>query len=116
MPIKTAWPSAFRWLALAAGMTLLAACQTDQAGMEGPASTFGEANRQTMLAQVIDPEPQYEADATSSADHAAQAVERYRKGAVKQPEQVSIKSASGRGPLELLQQVLYEKVISQPFL
>jgi hypothetical protein len=88
---------ALRWLALAAALPLLAACQTDQAGIDGPASTFGEANRQTMLAQVIDPEPQYEADATSSAEHAGQAVDRYRKGSVKQPEQVSIKSASSGG-------------------
>ena len=87
---------AFLWLALAA-LPLLAACEHDQAGLEGPASTFGEANRQTMLAQVIDPEPQYAEDATSSADHAAQAVDRYRKGSVKQPERVKVQSAAGAG-------------------
>lgn len=83
-----------RWLALAA-LPLLSACETGMAGMGEPASTFGEANRQTMLAQVIDPEPQYEADATSSAQHAGQAVERYRTGKVKQPERVKVESASG---------------------
>lgn len=88
---------AFLWLALAA-LPLLAACEHDQAGLEGPASTFGEANRQTMLAQVIDPEPQYAEDATSSADHAAQAIDRYRTGSVKKPERVKIQSAvSGSG-------------------
>jgi uncharacterized lipoprotein YajG len=86
-----------RWLALAAALTLLAACQTDQAGIEGPASTFGEANRQTMLAQVIDPEPQYDADATSSADHAAQAVERYRTDKVKLPDRVKVQGANSGG-------------------
>jgi hypothetical protein len=88
--------TAFRWLALAA-LPLLAGCQTDQAGIDGPASTFGEANRQTMLAQVIDPEPQYDADATSSGEHAAEAVERYRTGKVKQPERVKIQSAVSGG-------------------
>ena len=87
---------AFRWLALAA-LPLLASCETGMAGMGEPASTFGEANRQTMLAQVIDPEPQYEADATSSAETAAKAVDRYRKGSVKQPERVNVQSAAGGG-------------------
>lgn len=44
-----------KWLALAA-MPLLAGCAHDGAG-PAPLSTFGEANRQTMLAQVVDPDP-----------------------------------------------------------
>ena len=78
---------ASRWLALAA-LALLSACEHDMAGME-PKSTFGEANRQTMLAQVSDPDPAYETpDPATSAEHAGQAVERYRKDAVKKPERV----------------------------
>lgn len=74
------------WLALAT-IPLLAACAHDGAGP--PASTFGEANRQTMLAQVIEPDNQYETlVAPSSAGKAAQAIDRYRRDAVKKPERV----------------------------
>ncbi len=84
-----------RWTALAA-LPLLGACATDLASSGPPASTFGEANRQTMLAQVVDPDPQYEfLDPETSAEHAAKAIERYRKDAVKKPERV--KSTSGVG-------------------
>ena len=73
----------------------LAACVHDGAGTGTPASSFGEANRQTMLAQVIEPDPQYE-DATppASAAKAGQAVERYRKDTVKKPERVSSTSVT----------------------
>jgi type IV pilus biogenesis protein CpaD/CtpE len=79
-----------RWLALAA-LPLLAACEHDLVEMDGhPASTFGEANRQTMAAQVVDPDPQYEyLDPATSGEHAAQAIDKYRKGAVTKPERVS---------------------------
>ena len=77
------------WLA-AALLPMLSACEHDLIDMGGPASTFGEANRQTMAAQVVDPDPQYEyLDPATSGEHAAQAVERYRKGAVIRPERVS---------------------------
>jgi len=76
------------WLLLAA-VPLLAGCAYDQMGLGKPKSTFGEANRQTMMAQVVDPDPQYEfLDPDTSGDHAAQAIERYRTDAVKQPERV----------------------------
>lgn len=92
-----------RWLAIAAlplfAAPLLAACDSDLASTGKPASTFGEANRQTMMAQVIDPEPEYEyLDPATSAEHAAQAIDRYRKGTVKQPETVrSTETISGGG-------------------
>lgn len=77
-----------RMLAAAAAAGLLCACTAD--GRQTIASaSFGEANRQTMLAQVIDPDPQYtEAASQRSADAAAAAVERYRKGLVKKPDRV----------------------------
>lgn len=77
-----------RWLALAA-LPLLAACEHDLAGKGKDLSTFGDANRQTMMAQVVDPDPQYEyLDPETSGDHAAKAIERYRKDAIKKPERV----------------------------
>ncbi|MEE4316866.1 MAG: hypothetical protein V2I74_07780 [Erythrobacter sp.] len=47
---------------------------------------FGEANRQTYAAMVVNPEPVYTEDATSSGQKAADAIERYREDAVKQPD------------------------------
>jgi len=78
-----------------ASIPMLAACATDTTAFGGePASKFGEANRQTMMAQVIDPDPDYEfSTPDTSADHAAQAIERYRTDSVKEPE--SIKSTEG---------------------
>ena len=54
---------------------------------------FGEANRQSYAAMVVNPEPVYTEDATSSADKAADAVKRYNDDAVKQPDPVT--STSG---------------------
>lgn len=77
-----------RWLALAA-LPLLAACEHDFMGTEKPASTFGEANRQTLMAQVIDPDPEYDTLVPpTSGEHAGQAAERYRTDKVKKPEKV----------------------------
>jgi hypothetical protein len=58
---------------------------------------FGEANRQTMMAQVIDPDPVYEEPMVGSGEHAASAVERYRTGTVKEPESVSTTTGTGGG-------------------
>lgn len=77
----------------------LAGCAGDQLAL-GNASdaSWGEANRQTMAAQVIDPDPQYDtAVAVSSGDHAARAAERYRRDAVKKPEKVTTSSLGDSG-------------------
>lgn len=58
---------------------------------------FGEAVRQTMMAQVIDPEPQYTKPMAGDADQAAKAVDRYRNGAVKQPDKIRTASSSAGG-------------------
>ncbi|MFC4293526.1 hypothetical protein ACFO0A_00480 [Novosphingobium tardum] len=56
---------------------------------------WGEANRQTIAAQVIDPDPQYEyVDPETSGLHAAQAIERYRTDRVKQPVTTSTTQGS----------------------
>ena len=84
------------WLALAA-LPLLAGCEHDFMGSERPASAFGEANRQTMMAQVVDPEPEYDTLVPpTSGDHAGQAGERYRTDKVKKPDRVtSTQTGSG---------------------
>lgn len=73
-------------LLAAAGLT---ACATNPI-LEQPGDIgFGEANRQTMMAQVINPDPQYdEPIPVTSGEHAAQAIERYRNDAVKEPESI----------------------------
>lgn len=58
-------------------------------------ATFGEANRQTMMAQVVNPDPVYDGPMVGSGDHAADAVERYRSDQVKEPD--SIRTTSGVG-------------------
>lgn len=89
------------WLALAA-VCLTPAC-TDGLASTGkpPASSFGEANRQTMEAQVVEPDNAYDAlNPPTSARHAGQAAERYRKDAVKKPDRVRstvVTSGSGSG-------------------
>lgn len=87
-------------LKLLAGLALplaLGACETGFRDPEGKVSTFGEANRQTMMAQVVDPDPQYAKPLETSAQNAAQAVDRYRKDAVKKPARVSSTAGSGSG-------------------
>jgi hypothetical protein len=76
-----------RFALAAVGLVLLAGCEHSLTEPKD-AAQFGEPNRQTLMAQVIDPDPQYDQPATSSGDHAAQAVERYRTDKVKKPERV----------------------------
>ena len=77
-----------RVLALAIGVTLLGGCASYgnlTSGQFDP-EDFGEANRQTYAAMVVNPEPVYEDEMATSAEHAADAIERYRTDQVKQPE------------------------------
>jgi hypothetical protein len=66
----------------------LAGCATNAVTEKPGDLKFGDANRQTMMAQVIDPDPVYTQPAQSSGAHAADAVERYRTDKVKQPDSV----------------------------
>ncbi|MFA7588015.1 MAG: hypothetical protein WCY11_17795 [Novosphingobium sp.] len=89
-----------RALALLSGPALLAlgGCVHDTVYLGGP-DNFGEANRQTFAAQVIDPQPEYdELVPETSAEHAAQAVERYRQDKVKQPDRVKTSDLDTGGP------------------
>ena len=76
---------------LMAAPLLLAGCAKDYSASAGEinAADFGEANRQTYAAMIIDPDPQYETPMATSGEHAAAAVERYATDKVKQPERIS---------------------------
>lgn len=87
--------SRLRHAALVALLPALAGCMHNYPGP--PASNFGDANRMTMAAQVVDPDPQYDTlNPPTSGEHAGQAAERYRKDAVKQPvRETATVSSSG---------------------
>ncbi len=64
---------------------LLAGC-AETSMYDRPGDTkFGDANRQTMMAQVVNPDPVHEGDMVANGEVAAAAVERYRTDSVKQP-------------------------------
>ena len=79
-------------LLIAAAAALLGGCQhaaLDGTPYMGGADNFGEANRQTLALQVVDPAPAYDtAVPETHAEHAGQAVERYRMDKVKLPDRV----------------------------
>jgi len=79
----------------------LCACAAQQRGPEpilGGQDNFGEANRQTLAAQIVDPIPTYQTVVPeTSAAHAAMAIERYNTDKVKKPEKVNSGSSSGSG-------------------
>ena len=75
------------------GILLLAGCTGTDGHVASTAPAFGEAVRQTLAAQVIDPAPSYaEANPVTSGGRAALAVERYESDKVKQPERVATSS------------------------
>lgn len=62
--------------------------------------TLGGALRTSYAHQVIDPEPQYAGEQVEGGDgqHSAAAVDRYKKGTVKQPRSIrTTSSINGRG-------------------
>lgn len=87
-------------LACLALLPLIGGCASIPSIHEQPGdSQFGEANRQTMMAQVVDPDPVYDAPMTGSGDQAQRAVERYRTDAVKQPDSIRTTDAGAEsGP------------------
>lgn len=88
-----------RFLIAAGALALLGGCYNAKTQSTSD-PLFGESNRQTFAAQVVDPEPTYAEPAASDANHAAQAVDRYNKGQVIKPERVktgSGGSSSGSG-------------------
>ena len=64
----------------------------------GKADNFGEANRQTFAAMVINPNPEYdEPMAPGDGERAAKAIERLRTDKVKMPERQSISELGRTG-------------------
>lgn len=91
-------------VAALAALLALSACAHDGASgpngmpyMGGP-DNFGEANKVTMAAQVVDPDPQYDTAVPESyAEHAGQAAERYRTDKVKRPDKVRTSDVKAEG-------------------
>lgn len=76
---------------VSAAALALAGCATynsPEAGKFDP-EDFGEANRMTYAAMVVDPDPEYDGPMESDAEAAADAVAAYREGDVEEPEQSS---------------------------
>jgi hypothetical protein len=84
-------------LAAALGLSACAETHSMRVGKLNP-EDFGEANRQTFAAMVVDPNPQYDKQMATSAEHAALAIERYDTDSVKQPHAIrSTATGSGGG-------------------
>lgn len=79
-----------RLVLAAAASVLMTGCASygNTEGAYDPAA-FGEANRQSYAAMVVNPEVAYTEDLTGSAEEASDAVERYRNDTVKKPERPS---------------------------
>ena len=88
----------FKLLLIAAGSMVLAGCGTmnKNIGQEDPG--FGEAVKYNAAIQTINPAPVYAANGAQpgdNGDHGAQAVKRYRTGAVKSLETMGTTTGSG---------------------
>lgn len=93
MPIERI-PTALAAMALLA----LAGCTGEDGGLHSTGPAMGEAFRQTMAAQIIDPAPHYEyADPETGGEHAQQAIERYRTDKVKRPDRVRTSNVGSGG-------------------
>lgn len=84
----------------AVGALALSGCATaDKEWLGHQDPTWGEANRATMAAQVINPNPEYDTLVPeTSAQNAVSAIDRYREGKVEQPERQSTTEEIGTGP------------------
>lgn len=88
-----------RILPLAAALLMLGGCTTNPLLQQPGDAAFGEANRMTMMAQVVNPDPVYDGDMVTSGEHAADAVDRYRNDQVKQPDSIRTTDAGAdEGP------------------
>lgn len=78
-------------LASAAALTASACVNNDgRFDLMAGDPTWGDANRTTMAAQVIDPAPEYDTPIPpTSATNAVRAADAYREGRVEQPERIS---------------------------
>lgn len=66
-------------------------------GFQDP--TWGDANRATFAAQVVNPDPEYDTPIPeTSAVNAVNAIERYNNGQVEQPERITTTESISDGP------------------
>lgn len=81
-----------RTLLILAGVSLLAGCTPYDPGL-------GEAQRWNVEQHVIDPDPEYAGEPMEggSGMRAAAAVDRYQRGEVKQPVEVTTTTVAGAG-------------------
>ncbi|MFN2098456.1 hypothetical protein [Altererythrobacter sp. MF3-039] len=87
-----------RIMVIAGGSLLLGGCAIDPETGDFVQYEMGESVKQTMMAQVIDPDPEYDTLVPeTSGEQAADAIERYRNDAVKQPERQGITAGGGSG-------------------
>ncbi len=78
---------------IAATLLSLGACTQGMAGPGTEDRTWGEANRQTMAAQIIDPvPPAADTVQTGRGDHTQMALDRYRTDRVKRPDRLRVTS------------------------
>lgn len=95
MPIKR-----LRVLPGMLALIALAACAENTANhLTTTTPAFGEAVRETLAAQVIDPTPHYTSDnPVTNGEQSAQALQRFSSGNVKQPERLgTARGGSGGG-------------------
>ncbi len=72
-------------------LPLLGGCATyhsNAAGKLDPAD-FGEANRQTYAAMIVNPDPEHDTEMVGNAEQGTDAIERVREGTVKRPARIS---------------------------
>lgn len=89
-----------KWLVPLLAGAALAGCQSVDPVTQSPDPRFGEVVAWNKQVQIINPDPVYTADAAKpGADGAvgAAAVDRYKKGAVKQPESMGTSGGGGGG-------------------
>ena len=92
-------------LAATTGMLSLSACTNADGRIDlaNTDPTWGDANRMTMAAQVVNPNPEYDNPIPpTSASNAVRAIDAYRAGQVEEVEGVSTSgsgsSSGGSGP------------------
>ena len=92
--------SSRRFLIVAIACGVLGGCNTMYTHYGDDDPGLGEAAKYDAAVQVINPTPVYSADSTqpgSNGDVGAQAVKRYRTGAVKQTQSTGTSGSSGVG-------------------
>ncbi len=93
-------PIEFVQVVIAILMTVfVAGCAAADGGVRtAQKSNWGEANRQTMAAQIIDPAPDYgDAPLLTSGEQVAGAISRFRSDQVKKPERVKTSAIATSG-------------------